>query len=309
MPDTLRRQHLRRTFDERVDREWHRYSGEPRRLLVRTLRERFLQRHLGGARGVTLELGPGPGRFTPALLRATRGRVLAVDLSRGVLVRARNRARRKGRAGTTSWIQGAGEHLPLADGSVDAVVALGNIVCFAARDGPRLLRELHRVVRPDGILVADFASPGASTVEFLDMMSGRRELRRILRRPSFYLIDEVLTTGFQPYLPARLAAWEFRFYTPDEASQQLVRSGFRVTDLMAVGPIGWEHGRIAASARRESRTWENLLRLEERLGRRAGFLETGHGFLVAAARVPRTSTGGSARSTARGPSVSGGRSR
>jgi ubiquinone/menaquinone biosynthesis C-methylase UbiE len=289
MAPAARRRQLRRTFDRRVDREWGRYSGDARRVLVRTLRERFLRRHLASVRGTLLEIGPGPGRFTLPILRASRGRVIAIDLSRQVLLRAQSRLRRDARRARISWIQGAGEHLPLGDRSVDSVILLGNIVCFAAGDGPRLLREVARVLRPGGVAVADFASPAAATQEFFVSAARARRLRTVLRRPAYYLIDQVLDTSYQPYLPKRLATWEFRFYTAEDACRTLGRAGFRVLDVMAVGTIGWAFGGVAASARREPRTWENLLRIEERLGRRSGTLETGHGFVVAAARAPRSS--------------------
>lgn len=287
VPASVRRRHLRRTFDARIDREWGRYAGEPRRVLVRHLRERFLRQHLSYGPGVVLELGPGPGRFSSTILGLSRGPLLAIDLSREVLRRGQRRLGGDPRRRRVSWIQGAGEHLPLQDRSVGTAVVLGNIVCFAGTDGPRLLREIARVVRPGGTLVADFASPAAATQEFFEVVSRRRQLRRILRRPEFYLIHQILDSGYQPYLPRRLAAWEFQFYTVDSARQALVRAGFRVRDAMAVGAVGWTVGRIAASARREPRTWENLLRIEERIGRRPGALETGHGFLVAATRAAR----------------------
>jgi len=280
-----RRRHLRRTFDEHPEREWGRYAGDPRRLLARVLRERFLRLHLHGTRDVTFEVGAGPGRFTPEILAATRGAVVAVDLSRGVLLQARRRGRRSGGAHRTDWLQAAAERLPFEEGSAGAVVLLGNIVCMAARDGAKLLREVRRVLRPGGVLVADFASPAGSTAEFLDVMVRRRRLKPILRRPRYYLLDQILTSGFQPYRPARMARWEFQFYTADEARALLARVGFRVRDLEAIAPIGWSHDRVAASARRDPTTWRHLLELEERLGRRTGCLEMGHGFVVAAERT------------------------
>lgn len=279
-----RRAHLRRTFDGRVSEEWRRYSVSPERELAGTLRERFLRLHLQRSRGVLLELGPGPGRFTPILRGRPRDRVLAIDLSVESLHAARRRSHSPKGLCPVDWIQGAGELLPLPPRSVDVAVVFGNIVSFAADGGPALLKELARVVKPNGPLLLDFASPVAAIQEFLHIASRRRFLPRILGRPKHYLIDQVLRTGRQPYDPARLTRWEFRFYTVAEATRELSAAGFRTRDVMSVAPIAAFQRRIAAIARRESRTWEQLLRLEERAGRREGTYELGHGFLIAAAR-------------------------
>jgi ubiquinone/menaquinone biosynthesis C-methylase UbiE len=240
---------------------------------------------LQGSSGVVLELGPGPGRFTPTLRRSTRGRVIALDLSRESLRSARRRAGRKPERSRVDWIQGAGERLPLRTRSVDVVVAFGNIVSFAALDGPALLKELARVVKPRGLLLVDFASPAAATQEFFYVAARKRLLGRVLRRPGYYLIERVLATGFQPFTPARLARWEFQFYTVAEAAKALARAAFRTIDAMSVAPIAAYQDRVAAIARREKRTWETLLRIEEQIGRRPGVLEAGHGFVVAAVRA------------------------
>ncbi|MCI4365873.1 MAG: class I SAM-dependent methyltransferase [Thermoplasmata archaeon] len=283
-PARTRRGHLRRTFDARVDQEWNRYAGEARRLLQRTLRERFLRRHVDATRETLLELGPGPGRFTPLLRQLVRGRVLALDLSRESLVAGRRRARRGAGPAQLDFLQGAGEHLPLPSRSVDAVVALGNIVSFAARDGPALLTELHRVLRRKGILVLDFPSPAASIQEFLHLAARGRFLSKVLRRPDYYYFGRVLDSGYQPYAPARLARWEFQFYTVADATRELSRAGFRAVDAMSVAPLAAHQDRIATIARRERKTWETLLTLEEQVGRRRGMQESGHGFVVAAVR-------------------------
>lgn len=284
LPPARRRDHIRRAFDSRVSGEWNRYSGEPRRVLHRTLRERFLRTHLKGVKGTVLELGPGPGRFTPLLRRIRRVRVVAVDLSRASLTSARRRARRPSNLAPVDWIEGAGEHLPLAARSVDAAVVFGNIVCFAGIEGPALLKELARVTKRHGKLLIDFSSPVSATQEFFRSAAVHRFLPRVLRRPRFYFVDKVLEDGFQPYDPSRLGNWEFRFYTADEAREGLRRAGFRVLDVMSVAPVTVHDDRIAGSALRSTRTWESLLRIEERAGRRIGTLETGHGFVVAAVR-------------------------
>jgi ubiquinone/menaquinone biosynthesis C-methylase UbiE len=279
-----RRRHIRRTFDGLVRDEWRRYAGEPRRELHRTLRERFLRAQIAGTKGITLELGPGPGRFTPIIRRQVRSRVIGLDLSRAGLLAARRRARRKPRLAPVDWVQGAGEHLPLRSGSVDTTVVFGNIVCMAARDGPRLLKELARVTKRRGRLILDFASPAAAAQEFFHAAVRRHFLPRILRRRRYYLLDQVLSTGFQPYAPHRMARWEFQFYTPAEAQRALTRAGFRTIDVMSVAPIAAFQDRVAAVARRDRRTWKALLEIEEQVGRKPGVLESGHGFVVAAVR-------------------------
>jgi len=210
--------------------------------------------------------------------------VIAVDLSIESLRAARRRANRRPELSRIDWIRGAGEHLPLRPRSVDTAVVVGNIVSFAAFEGPVLLAELGRVVRPKGCLVVDFASPAAAVQEFFHNAANRRLLSRVLRRPRFFFVDRVLRTGFQPYAPKRMASWEFQFYTVAEATRALARAGFRVVDAMSVAPIAAHSDRIASIARREKETWNALLRIEEQVGRRSGALEVGGGFIMAATR-------------------------
>lgn len=279
-----RRRRLRGVFDLGVARERRRYQGDPRRILLGTLRERFLRAHLKDSPGRVLELGPGPGRFTAVIRRLARGPVIAVDLSRRSLKAAR-RSSRDGRGlPRVHWIQGAGEHLPLTTGSVDAAVALGNILGFAARDAPKVMEELRRVLRPGGLLVADFPSPAGAVQEFLHGLSQDRRLQKVLRNPRLYLIDSVLATGYQPFAPARLAKFECQFFTAGEARETLARHGFETLDVMSVAPLTAFQDRSPSIAHQEKRTWEALLRLEECVGRRPGTLEMGHGFVVAGRR-------------------------
>jgi ubiquinone/menaquinone biosynthesis C-methylase UbiE len=211
--------------------------------------------------------------------------VVGIDLSRESLLAARRRASQVRALAPVEWIHGAGEHLPLANGSVESAVVLGNIVSFAAADGPVLLRELARTVRPRGVLVADFSSiTGAIQAAFHRAAEVRGFLSRFLRRPRYHLVDRILDTGFQPYAPARLAPWEVKFYTVPEATRALTRAGFHVIDAMAVAPVAAFQDRVLAVARRDERSWNGLLRIEERCGRRPGAYDVGHGFLMAATR-------------------------
>lgn len=297
-----RRRVLRSIFESNVGPEWRRYAGVPRRRLSRALRERFLALHLPATSEPVLEVGPGPGRFTPIARARARGRLIELDLSRRALVSGRRRAGAAEHDGRTARLQAAAEHLPLRDGSVGALVGLGNIVGMASRGGPGLFAEWARVVRPGGRLVVDFGSPSGAVQEFLYSGSQRRFLGLVLRDPNRYFVDQVLTTGFQPHAPERWARWEFRFYTVAEVRRELGAAGFRVVDAMSVAPLAAFQDRVAAIAAREPRTWAALLKIEEAVGRRPGTLETGHGFVVAAIRDRRRprATGARGRGGRRG---------
>ena len=235
-----------------------------------------------------LELGPGTGRFTPTVL-ASGSRVVAADLSLPMLRALGRHAPVQARRHRLARVRAAGEHLPFRNGTFRAAVAYGNILCFAAKDGEHLLAELARVVRPGGCLILDVASPVGATIEFLTIASQRRILHRILRDPEYYFLNAVVgkkERAHQPFDPDRMAYWEFDFYTPAAAEAALAEAGFRTVDRMAVAPLGAYRDRVTTIARRDRRAWTTLVELEERVGRRSGALETGHGFVMAAVRGP-----------------------
>jgi len=288
-PGATRRRRVREAFDVRVRHEWHRYSGPAWRVLVRELRGRFLSLHLPKGRGWVLELGPGPGRFTPKVL-ASGSRVAAVDLSLPMLKELTRRTSGPLPSARLRRVRAAGEGLPFRSGAFRAAVAYGNLLGFAGRGGDRLLRELARVVRPGGVLLLDVASPAASATEFLEGGARQRFLRRILRNPDYYFLSRVLGTagrGHQPYAPERMGFFEFDFYTVPAAEAALRKAGFRPVDRMALAPIGAYRDRLTTVARRDRVAWRNLIEIEERVGRRPGVLESGHGFVVAAVRRGR----------------------
>ncbi len=131
---------LRRTYDDFA--RWYAFDSA---LVEYGYRARPLRRWLAGrARGRVLDVACGTGAFLRHLRGATD--VVAVDLSPGMLARARNRA-----AGLDLPVGTAvmdAEHLGLPDDSVDTVVSSLSTCTFP--DPLAALREMARVLRPGG---------------------------------------------------------------------------------------------------------------------------------------------------------------
>ena len=103
----------------------------------------WLKDEIGLRTGRTaVDLGAGTGKFTKYLL-ASGARVIAVEPVPEMLSQLRANA-----PGAEST-EGHAEHIPLDDGSVDAVVCAQAFHWFATEAA---LGEIHRVLRPGGML-------------------------------------------------------------------------------------------------------------------------------------------------------------
>lgn len=103
-----------------------------------------------------VDLGCGAGRITLELLR--RGhRPIGVDISRALLGEARELIGRQ--AGPAALVLMDGLRLPFPDGTFEAAVAfklLGYIPSRSLRQ--RYLDEVHRILRPSGVLLLTYAT-------------------------------------------------------------------------------------------------------------------------------------------------------
>lgn len=132
-----------------------RFIQSPGRL-VRNLR------FAGDAR--VLELGCGPGYFSPALaLAVPRGHLALLDFQREMLQLARARLQRRGLT-NFDCVQGDGMALPYRGGGFDAVVLV--TVLGEVPDPAACLGETWRVLKPRGLVAIsetrgdpDYSSP------------------------------------------------------------------------------------------------------------------------------------------------------
>lgn len=122
----------------------------------RTLMQWFAEQAPADARVLDVACGTGDLALKAAELRP-RGTMLGVDAADGMIARARGRAG-AGDAGRVRFEVGDLTRLQLADASVDVVLA-----GYALRNVPayeQALSELHRVLRPGGLLLTlDFYRP------------------------------------------------------------------------------------------------------------------------------------------------------
>ncbi|MCI4327879.1 MAG: class I SAM-dependent methyltransferase [Thermoplasmata archaeon] len=263
----------------RVDREWARYEGTAQRELFRTLRERFLARHVG-APGWAVDIGSGSGRFT-ARLGGPESRRVAVDLSEEMLL-----------AVPEHWPEGVdvphrvradGRSPPLRPGCAVAVGLLGNAVGFAGGDALDLLDRCAELVAPGGQVLVE-AAPGAGTsARYLHRLPSGA-VRRLLHAPVRAIQGRVLREGFVRLESPDRTRHGFRPVSAGVLSERLAANGFEITESGAVAPgLGSDPARLEA-VRADPVAWQRLLELEERLGTTPVARDSAAALLVAAVR-------------------------
>ena len=119
---------------------------------------------VAGERVVDVGAGAGFDTFVAARQVGPSGRVIGVDMTDEMLAKSRSTAAALGMQ-HVEFRKGLAESLPVEDGWADVVISNGVINLCA--DKRAVFAEIHRVLRPDGVLqFADIANgqpvPGAA---------------------------------------------------------------------------------------------------------------------------------------------------
>jgi arsenite methyltransferase len=175
--DTLREQ-VREKYREvavEPNAEYHFHTGRPlaRKLgydaaIVDALPDRAVESFAGvgnpfsirmieaGERVVDVGSGAGFDSFVAASLVGVEGRVVGIDMTPEMLDKSRSTAARL-RFAHVEFREGFAEALPVEDGWADVVISNGVINLCA--DKRAVFAEIHRVLRPGGVLqFADIAN-------------------------------------------------------------------------------------------------------------------------------------------------------
>jgi SAM-dependent methyltransferase len=273
-----------RALDEyRVEREWKRYEGTAQRELFRSLRERFLRRHQVPT-GWTLEVGPGPGRFS-AWVGGPGARRVQIDLSREMLrAAARTWGDDREPKGRPERIEADGVHPPFRPRNFSEVVVLGNAVGFAGEAAEPMVDGLLELVRPGGIVIFE-TSPGPGTRSRYLRRLPVGAVRRILPSPLRLLSRRIVEEGFDGLPETRAREHGFRRMGPPQMLGRLTRAGFTVRESTAVAAaLGSEPERLEA-LQRDAAAWPRLVEIEEALGHDPDLQRQAAAWLVAAQRM------------------------
>ncbi len=191
-----------RTFEE--------YHLQGRRATLR------LAELVGGHRGLrVVDLGCGLGGPARTLAGQRGWIVVGLDLSEAFLAAAAAFSSAVGLAGETQFELGDAQHIPHAADEFDLVWM--QHACMNIPDKPRLVREIHRVLRPGGdfAFYEIFAQPGAHLAyplpwaddEQLNFLISAAEFRRHLSSTAFHILQwqdltsDLITWGQDSLLP------------------------------------------------------------------------------------------------------------
>ena len=147
---------IKRFYSISAEREWNRLIHPTDGHLEFTVHKAWIGRYLPSAPARVLDIGGGPGRYSIWLAEQGHRATLA-DLSPDLLEVARQKAAEANVKLEAIAEANAIDLSQFADGSFDAVLCLGPFYHLMFEDERAAAsRELHRVLKPGGIVFAAF---------------------------------------------------------------------------------------------------------------------------------------------------------
>ena len=169
---------------------------------------------LAPAPGETVaDVGCGTGHAVVDLARAvgTRGGVLGIDRSSGMLGVAHARLMAEGVSSRARLCLGDARQLPVAPGRLDAVFSSFTLELFEDRDIPVVLAEVARALRPGGrlgVVALDDATPHGTVTEVYLWL--HRHFPHFVDCRPIQVTRRVEDAGFAVRERAELSIWGIR---------------------------------------------------------------------------------------------------
>ncbi len=101
-----------------------------------------------------LDFGCGSGRNIRPMLDMGFKKIIATDYNEECLELTRSNLREKKH--NVEYLKNNRKQIPLSDNSLDCMVAWGVLFAFTAQERQDFLKEIHRVLKPNGFLIADY---------------------------------------------------------------------------------------------------------------------------------------------------------
>jgi ubiquinone/menaquinone biosynthesis C-methylase UbiE len=191
----------------------------------------LIERLFPPAPGVVLDIGGGPGAYANWLAAAGYEVHLRDPMPRHI-----EEAMAASDAGhpLASAAVGDARHLDFTDESADAVLLLGplyHLTEFEDRIGA--LREVRRVLKPGGVVLAAAVSRFASALDGI--------WRNLVADPEFRsILERDLADGQHRNPTGNLTYWTTAYlHEPEEFAAELDAAGLQRTEVLAVEGIGW----------------------------------------------------------------------
>ena len=163
-----------------------------------------------------LDVGCGVGIAAAFLAQQYSCHVVGVDITPRMLIRARERAERKGVAAFTDFRVADMHALPFEEGYFDAVIA-ESVICFSS-DKEHVLAEMIRVLKPGG-----FVAFTEATWRILPPPDVARQMAQVLGLPEGMLQHEAWRAVLQSSQLEQLVAEEYPITFREEARNQYRR--------------------------------------------------------------------------------------
>jgi SAM-dependent methyltransferase len=235
----------------------------------------ILGRYLPAAPADILDAGGGTGAYS-FWLAGLGHRVTFVDLSDVHVATVRDK-NRDSRAKLHDIREGSALTLDFAAESFDVALIMGPLYHLPPEERARALREMHRVLRKDGLLVSAYIS------RFAALMDGYR--KGYIRDPVY----APLATGDVEHgmhdSPDDDKYFTMAFmHRPDEVAPELKAAGFRILDVLAVEGLFWTYPHLGEFVEDRER-FARLLQHAELIEKESSVMGASAHFLAISAKA------------------------